>query len=179
MVIISSESIALYFVSMQAELLYTAKKEPVPLYVKMMRCGLEKEEDFLGGLFSFAQRGLDAVKQGRNFCPESYEFGSLGLAAYETTQQFARVAMVATENMLLAHEVGREELLPSLREMNLSLILAKGMYSSLQEKAKEGKNSESVFPLANVREYALEQYQCALDRIVGGSELREEFQEAY
>ena len=68
MVIISSESIALYFVTMQAELLYTAKKEPVPLYVKMMRCGLEKEEDFLGGLFSFAQRDLDAVKQGRNFC---------------------------------------------------------------------------------------------------------------
>ncbi len=168
--IISDESAALNFVGMQAELFYTAEKKQVPMYVQMLKPSYDPADLFGGALFSFAQRDLDAVKQGRLFCPTEYEIGSSDLAAYETAQQFAKVAMMATENMILAHEVGREELLPRLRQMNLLLTLAKGMYSSLKE---------GVFPLVNVRDYALDQYQCALDRIVGNSELREEFQEAY
>ena len=89
MVTVSGETAALNFVSLQAELFYTAQKKPVPLYAQLMRTSKYPEEIYGGELFSFAREDLDAISEGRTFCPRDYEIGSARLAAYETAQHFA------------------------------------------------------------------------------------------
>lgn len=183
---VSGETFVMGFVAVQARILYAAQGQEAPDYTQLMAGGIHQlfrrgGASEISTLFDFAGRDLAAVLANENFCPREYEFGTDELAAYETAQKFSQVVIGAIESTLLyggeldvaKREREAQKALSSLRDMSLTFRLAEGMYRSL-EKPREH------FPLHGVREYAFDQHEFALGKVLGDvlAPHREEFESA-
>ncbi|GEM_PF-3393673 len=173
----SEETFSSGFVAMQARLLAIGAGQEEPDYAYLMmgpiRNMIERGEG-ISPLFDFARRDLETVAKGEFLVPDEHEIRSEELAAYETAQQFSRVVIAAIEGYMaygkaVTGQIG--EVMGLLRNMNLTLRLAEGMYGTLQR-------PEEHIPLNAVRDYAFDQHAFAL-RVIGSklpSDLGEELE---